>query len=100
MAVSILFIYSGLTALVRKGRATSIFPLKLGMGWDCCSRERNVKVEYRARQKKLFREWAKIEWDFSGIPNLGILGFFRDTNPGILGFSGIKITGFFGFYAD
>ena len=49
IAVSILIKHSGLTALVRKGRATSIFPLKLGMGWDCCSRERNVKVEYREK---------------------------------------------------
>ena len=32
MAVSILFIYSGLTALVRKGRATSIFSVNIGNG--------------------------------------------------------------------
>ena len=32
IAVSILFIYSGLTALVRKGRATSIFSVNIGNG--------------------------------------------------------------------
>ena len=84
---------------VRKGWATSIFALILGMGWDCC-RERIVKVELTEKWKKLLREWAKIGWDFSGIPNLGILGFLWDKNPGIWGFFRDKNPGIWGFFRE